>query len=320
MILVVLGLLVIGSVVVFERDLPADVVDARYSSDASRFLRDENGAAIHFRDEGRRDGYPVVLLHGSNASLHAWESWVALLGDEYRIVTLDLPGHGLTGRVPDDDYSMPAFIDTVVAVADDLGLEQFVLGGHSMGGGVTWRFALEHPERVSAMILVDAVGLWSWREAGPPRGSSSPLAFRLLGQDWFRSVAGYLDPKLLVRQGLRASFHDPTLVDDAMIARYRDLALREGSRTAILARFGSFRAAAGSAEPDLSVLDQPTLLLWGEHDTLTPPDIGERFVEVLPNASLIVYPEAGHIPMEEVPERSAEDARAFLRAHAGEMQ
>jgi len=313
MVLIVLGLLMIGGVVVFERDLPAATVDARYTSEASQFLRRPDGTAVHFRDEGRRDGFPLVLLHGSNASLHTWEPWVALLGDEYRIVTLDLPGHGLTGRVPDDDYSMAAFVDTVAAVADHLGLETFALGGNSMGGGVTWQFALAHPERVSAMILVDAVGLWSWREAGPPRGSGSPLAFRLLGQDWFRSVAGNLDPKLLVGQGLRASFYDPSLVDDAMIDRYRDLALREGSRAATLVRFGALRAAAGAPEPDLSLLSQPALVLWGEHDALIPLEVGERFAEVLPDARLIVYPDAGHIPMEEVPERSAADVRAFLR-------
>jgi pimeloyl-ACP methyl ester carboxylesterase len=112
-----------------------------------------------------------MLLHGSNASLHTWEPWVALLGDEYRIVSVDLPGHRLTGRVPDDDDSMAAFVATVAAVADHLGIDRFALGGNSMGGGVTWQFALAHPERVSAMILVDAVGLRSWREAGPPRAS-----------------------------------------------------------------------------------------------------------------------------------------------------
>jgi pimeloyl-ACP methyl ester carboxylesterase len=83
---------------------------------------------------------------------------VALLGDEYRIVSVDLPGHGLTGRVPDDDDSMAAFVATVAAVADHVGIDRFALGGNSMGGGVTWQFALAHPERVSAMILVDAVG------------------------------------------------------------------------------------------------------------------------------------------------------------------
>jgi pimeloyl-ACP methyl ester carboxylesterase len=121
---------------------------------------------------------------------------------------------------------------------------------------------------------------------------------RVLSQGWFRSVAGRLDPKMLVGQGLRASFHDPDLVDDRMIERYRDLALREGSRAATLARFRGSRGAAGAEQPDLSVLTQPTLVLWGEHDALISPEVGARFVEVLPSARLTVYPDAGHLPME----------------------
>jgi len=306
----ILGLLLIGGMVVFERDLPVETVDPRYTTATSRFLPRADGGRIHYRDEGNPDGPAVVLIHGSNASLHTWEPWVALLGDTYRVISLDLPGHGLTGRVPDDDYSSAAYVATVAALADHLGIEQFVLGGNSMGGGVTWQFALAHPERVQALLLVNASGLWSWREAGPPRGSGSPLAFRLLGQDWFRGVARYVDPKPLIGQGLRASFYDPERVDDAMVQRYSDLALREGSRVATLKRFGALRATG--EEPDLGRLAQPTLILWGEHDRLIPPETGERFAAVLPDARLIVYPDAGHIPMEEVAERSAADVRAFL--------
>jgi pimeloyl-ACP methyl ester carboxylesterase len=230
-------------------------------------------------------------------------------------VTLDLPGHGLTGRVPDDDYSTAAFVATVSAVADHLGLQHFALGGNSMGGGVSWQFALAHPERVSAMILVDAVGPWSWREQqGPPRGEGAPLAFRLLRQEWFRGIARRIDPEPLIGQGLRASFHDPDKVDAAMIQRYYDLAMRDGSRAATLVRFGSLRAESAQPEPDFSALTQPTLVLWGAHDNLIPVSVGERFAAVLPNAKLIVYADAGHIPMEEVADRSAADVRAFLGA------
>ncbi|MGV0033428.1 MAG: alpha/beta fold hydrolase [Candidatus Azotimanducaceae bacterium WSBS_2022_MAG_OTU7] len=67
---------------------------------------------MHYRDEGNASGYPLVLVHGSNASLHTWEPWVSLLGDDYRIISLDLPGHGLTGGVPDGDYSSAAQVNT----------------------------------------------------------------------------------------------------------------------------------------------------------------------------------------------------------------
>jgi pimeloyl-ACP methyl ester carboxylesterase len=308
-----LGALVVGGFWLFEGDLPAAEVDARYSSPASQFLALPNGARVHYRDQGNPDAPAVVLLHGSNASLHTWEPWVSRLGEDWRLVTLDLPGHGLTGRVPDDDYSMDAFIETVDAVVDHLAIETFVLGGNSMGGGVTWQYTLKHPERVQGMILVDAVGLWSWREqTGPPRGEGSPIAFRLLGQSWFRGIARAIDPKPLVRQGLEASFFDPQKVDDAMVQRYYDLAMRSGSRAATLARFEGFRRAADAPKPDLSALTQPTLVMWGQHDALIPVAIGERFAEVLPHARLVVYTDAGHIPMEEVPDPSASDARAFL--------
>jgi pimeloyl-ACP methyl ester carboxylesterase len=306
-------LLVFGAAWVFEGDLSAAQVDARYTSAASQFLALPNGARVHFRDEGQPDGPPVVLVHGSNASLQTWEPWVARLGDTWRIVTLDLPGHGLTGRVPDDDYSMAAYVATVGAVADHLGIGQFVLGGNSMGGGVAWRFALVHPERVSALILVDAVGPWSWREqAGPPGAQESPLAFRVLRQEWFRGIARYIDPEVLIRFGLRASFHDPAKVDDAMVERYYAMAMREGSRAATLIRFGNLRAESAQAEPDLSALRQPVLVLWGEHDRLIPVAVGQRLTAALPDATLVVYADAGHLPMEEVPDRSAGDVRAFL--------
>jgi pimeloyl-ACP methyl ester carboxylesterase len=310
---VIAGLLVFGAAWVFEGDLPAAQVDTRYTNAASQFLTLPNGVRVHYRDEGQPDGPPVVLVHGSNASLHTWEPWVARLGDTWRIVTLDLPGHGLTGRVPGDDYSMGAYVATVRALADHLGIREFVLGGNSMGGGVAWRFALAHPERVSAMILVDAVGPWAWRDqVGPPGAQESPLAFGLLRQAWFRGIARYIDPEMLIRWGLRASFHDPAKVDDLMVGRYYAMAMREGSRAATLIRFGNLRAEAAERKPDLSALAQPTLVLWGEHDRLIPVAVGQRLATVLPNAKLIVYPDAGHIPMEEIPDPTAGDVRAFL--------
>ncbi len=316
-ILIVVALLVIGgAVLLYKGDLPAAAVDAKYSSDASRFLIMPSGARVHFRDQGNRSGRSLVLVHGSNASLHTWEPWVSLLGDDYRIVTMDLPGHGLTGRVPDDDYGTEAFVATVKAVVAEVGLEQFVLGGNSMGGGVTWQYALRHPADVRAMILIDASGLWSWREAASSEADNSgerPLAFELLGKTWFRAVARHLDPYTLTVQGLKSAYNNSPVVNDALIARYYELSLREGTRVATMKRFGSFRADP-AAEPDLSVLTAPTLILWGDRDALIPTSVARRFAQVLPRSQLIIYPDVGHIPMEEIPQRSATDVRAFMQS------
>jgi pimeloyl-ACP methyl ester carboxylesterase len=134
----IFALLAMGLVVLlYKGEIPKDVVDAKYASPASQFLEMTNGARIHYRDEGNTEGSVIVLIHGSNASLHAWEPWIEEIGGDYRVVTLDLPGHGLTGGVPDNDYSSAAQLNTVAAVVAHLGIDQFVLGGNSMGGGVT---------------------------------------------------------------------------------------------------------------------------------------------------------------------------------------
>jgi len=140
--IVVIVLIIIGFWL-FEGDFDAAEVDREYTSPSSQFLVLEDGGRIHYRDEGNPSGVPVVLIHGSNASLHTWSAWVDELGDTYRIVSLDLPGHGLTGKTPAHDYSSRTFVNTVDALVSHLGINQFVLGGNSMGGGVTWRYALK---------------------------------------------------------------------------------------------------------------------------------------------------------------------------------
>ena len=308
------------AVALYQGDLPKEVVDAKYSSPASQFLSLDSGAKIHFRDEGLSDGPPVVLIHGANASLHTWEPWVDLLGDEYRIITLDLPAHGLTGKVPSRDYSSANQVATVNAVVDHLGVDRFVLGGNSMGGGVTWRYALEHPDKVEAMILVDAVGLpqWSMRAAQSSRedGNRGPLVFRLMRQPWFRAIARYIDPYRLTKQGLESAYSDQSKVTAELIERYYELALREGSREAIVDRFSRVDGEGALNDIDPAQFIQPTLVMWGRDDALISVDVAKKFAEALPDNTLVIYNDVGHIPMEEIPERSAKDVLIFL----GELQ
>ncbi len=310
----VLALIIgIAAFFLFTGDLPAAEVDAKYTSPASRFLELPNGMRIHYRDEGQRDAAAVVLIHGAMASLHAWEPWVEILGAEYRVVTLDLPGHGLTGRVPEAANGPHAFSDTIAAVTNALGIEQFVLGGNSMGGGATWRYTIDNPEQVMAMLLVNSVAPRSWQRAPadvePPSGA---LGFRLLGQDWFRAIARYLNPRWLIERGLRTAYNNSPVVDDQLVDRYHELILREGTRAAILERTRAM--GTQQPEPDLSSLSQPTLVIWGKHDALIPVAVADQFAARLANAEVIVYEDLGHVPMEEDPARTAADVLAFLRS------
>lgn len=313
-------LAVLAGFFLFEGDIPATIVDAKYSNSESEFLLMENGARVHYRDQGNSQGSALVLIHGAMASLHTWEPWVAVLGEHYRVVTLDLPAHGLTGQVPSSAYGEDAFTSTIDAVADAVGLERFVLGGNSMGGGATWRYALAHPDRVSAMLLIDAVPPGDWQgnesEDEAPRDDensrSAPMAFSLLRQPWFRAIARYLDPKPLIAQGLRSAYNDSPVVDDILVERYYELIMRKGTRAAIMSRTGSV-GADSMRRTDLSDLSQPTLIMWGAQDSVIPVSTVEIFERSLPNTSTVIYEDLGHIPMEEDPERTAADVLSFLQ-------
>ena len=147
-------------------DIPYEELEARYGGPASRYVDLEDGLRVHYRDEGNPEAeVTLVMAHGFAASLHAWEPWVERLKDDYRLVSLDLPGHGLT-RAPEGYQSSPeGQVAVVDALAAELGLPPFVLAGNSMGGGVAWRYALAHPQKVRALVLVNAAGRGRWRVA-----------------------------------------------------------------------------------------------------------------------------------------------------------
>ena len=189
-----------------------------------------------------------------------------------------------------------------------------------MGGGATWRYALAHPDRVSAMLLIDAVPPGDWQgnesEDEAPRDDensrSAPMAFSLLRQPWFRAIARYLDPKPLIAQGLRSAYNDSPVVDDILVERYYELIMRKGTRAAIMSRTGSV-GADSMRRTDLSDLSQPTLIMWGAQDSVIPVSTVEIFERSLPNTSTVIYEDLGHIPMEEDPERTAADVLSFLQ-------
>ena len=146
-----------GAVGLFARACRPRLLIARYANDRSKFI-DVGGVRAHVRDQGNPDGIPLVLIHGSSGSLHEWEGWARELGAQARLISVDLPGHGLTGAWPRDEYTVEAYADFIEVLVDALNLDRFVLAGHSLGGAVAWTFAATRPDRVSQLILVDSAG------------------------------------------------------------------------------------------------------------------------------------------------------------------
>src|SRR6202012_747227 len=175
-----------------DADIPRATLEAKYATPPSEFLILPDGARAHVRDQGNKNGTVLVLVHGSNASLFTWEPWVTRLFQDFHIVTMDLPGHGLTGAVPNRDYSQEGMVKFVAEVTDKLGLKKFAIGGNSMGGGVAARFAEEYPDRVTALILVDAAG------EPTPMGGDVRLRFQSARTPVLNKILLFITPRSLV--------------------------------------------------------------------------------------------------------------------------
>ena len=285
-------------------DIPVAELRAKYGGPPSQFIEVMPGLTVHLRDEGSHDAPVLVLLHGSNSSLHTWQPWVDRLKDRYRIVRFDFPAHGLTGPDPHNDYSTVASAHIVAAVADRLGLHRFILAGNSMGGGIAARFAVMYPGRLDGLILVDAGGK-------PSTGKRDiPLAFRVADTPVLRDVVAGVTPRWLVANGVMGAVSVKSVMSDTVIDRYWELLRYPGNREATLVRF---RQGYGSVMPaELARTVTPTLILWGREDRFIPVASAAYFAHALPHSRTIIYDHVGHLPMEETPDRSAADVAAFI--------
>lgn len=299
-------LLIVGAIAWFwTPDTDSRPMRAKYANAASRFEPLGGGLTVHLRDEGPRGAPVIMLLHGSNAALQTWDDWTGRLTRAgYRVVRFDQIGHGLTGASPRRDYRMAAFVDTVERVRQKLGIERFVLAGNSMGGGVAWNYALAHPERLRGLALVASSG-WPEPSRKPP-----PLVFRLAQSDLLEPLLLKVTPRALIASGLRAAVADPSIMSEAEIDMYWELLRYPGNRQATLDRGDTPRERASAA--DLSKLRVPTLVMAGAKDRLLPVEGSHWFARVIPNATKVIYPEIGHIPMEELPDRSSADLGRWL--------
>ena len=292
-----------------EPDTDPQAMWAKYGADPSQKVQLADGRTIHLRDEGPTNGQGdaplIVLLHGSNADLHTWQLWVDRLKADYRVIRYDQRGHGLTGPAPDGDYRTDAFVADVDAVADRLGLERFVLAGNSMGGGIAMAYALQRPERLDGLVLVDAGG------ADIKRKGSGNLLFTLAAIPLVNKLMAQITPRSLVERSFSQSVANQAVVTPEAIARYWVLARYPGTREATLARFSQPRTPF--TPPQVGAVMVPTLVMWGEQDSLIPFEAAGWYMDHLPNATLAAYKGIGHIPMEEAPDRSAADLRAFLQ-------
>ena len=289
-------------------DIPYSRLEVRYTAETSEFVTLSNGLITHYTDEGPKDAPVLLLVHGIGSSVATWRSWRANLEDGYRVVAVDLPGHGLTRVLDSTDLSSAGLADFLGDFADAIGLDRFVLVGSSLGGHAAWLYAVDESGAFEGLVLIAASGL----PPAPADTSQSPWVYKLAALRWLHPLLTSLDPEPAVRAGLESAFVDQGFVTEAAVVQYADLVRAPGHRQAILEISTRDRAAAGEDAEKLKDLEVSVLILQGQADEIIPPDHARRFHSLLPNSRLKEYPAVGHLPHEEAPMQTLRDLRAFL--------
>jgi len=260
---------------------------------------DVGDATLSVLEGGPADAPAVVLVHGYSADRVVWTRFAKHLVSDHRVVVPDLAGHGASGFTTGAGYSAPAQAERVVALMDRLGIERAHIAGNSMGGFVAATVAVQHPDRVESLLLSDAVGVES------PVPSEADEQIR----------AGR-NPFLLDDVSSFPAFYAMTMARPPFLPRFLRAALAEDyvARRDQLAEIFDDFYGVGTLDDRLGEITAPTLVMWGEQDRLVHPSTAQAWVDGIPGARLLRYPNSGHMPMLEEPRRTATDYRAFLAA------
>ena len=302
LLLIVAGLFFWG----YAPDVPIEELKAKYANQESEFVDIGNGMTVHLRDEGPADAPAIILLHGSNASLHTWDAWTDTLKQKYRIIRFDQAGHGLTGPHPKDCYSMSCYVEAVDRVAKDRGLTKFTLGGNSMGGGISYSYAHAHPGKLNGLILVDPSG------APQTKPRQLPIGFRIAQTPGINKLTEIITPRSLIETSLRQSVSNQKIVTPENVDLYWNMLRREGNRRATGLRFAEY--ATRKQEEPLRASPIPTMVMWGDEDKLISVDSAPWFAAQFTNNTSKIYKRIGHLPMEEIADQSANDVLAWMEA------
>jgi pimeloyl-ACP methyl ester carboxylesterase len=280
-------------------DLERAELEKRYFSSSPQII-DVDGLKVYYKETGPQGAPALLLLHGFGSSLQAWDDWSLKLEQKYRVIRLDLPGFGLTGASPANDYSEEKDLAILTHFVDKLGLEKFSVVGHSMGGKMAWSLAASQPERVQALVLMAPDGFPETKDIGT-KPYEVPAIMGLIK---------YVLPKYLVQKSIEPAFVQADALNDALVNRYFDMLRAPGVRGAILER--SNQTIYTDPVPRLKAIKAPTLLIWGEKDQMIPSTNAQSYANVLSNSTTVLIPKLGHLLQEEQPEKGLAAVMQFL--------
>ena len=267
------------------------------------------GIKTHYQVTGDPAGRPIIFVHGFGSCTYTWRrNTPALAKAGYRVYALDIKGFGLTAKPRDDQYHIPAFSQHLLDFMDVMKIERPILAGNSMGGAVIVRLALLHPERVAALILVDAATPTFDIQSAPSRllrdekgvanEKAKPEAISALKGRFGVALAKTLITRKAIEMGLKGAYHDPKMVTAEAV----DVYFRPFTIDGAVEAFLSMTSKAAKDDPNLPALKTlklPVLIVWGRFDTVIPVTTADWFARELPQAKKVILEKSGHMPHEE---------------------
>ncbi|WP_272149239.1 alpha/beta fold hydrolase [Tenacibaculum aiptasiae] len=309
----------------YKTDLTKEELADRYINSTSKFIKLSNGAEMHYRDNGTLNKHVIVMIHGGFGSLHNWEGWVENLKKEYRVISMDLLGHGLTGAYPSNIYTRHSQRDAIHELLNILNIKKYILEGNSFGGGIALEMALKYPEEVKGLILVDSEGIpnsengydasqfTNEKPITPDEREYTKLSFlERMGSKFIGSS--------IIKKQLESMIFNKNLINDDFVDFYGRILRYKGNREAQILMFRQELHLVVSGHkmdllPRLKEIRCPTLVMAGENDTLVPVSVSEKFNNEIKVSELRIIPNTGHMPMIEKPNETVKIVKHFLNKH-----
>lgn len=300
----------------FRRDLSREELSQYIAAESKFITLKKSGANVHYRDEGDKSGPTIVLFHGGTASLTDWAPWTTVLKNSFRVISLDFPGHGLTGRIPGDEYTREKMVEVASELLEELKVKKFILAGHSMGGGIAICYTLENQDKVESLILIGSEGVTLGKGYQNVPGYSGQDEKVDTSLSFFEKMMTYYYNPKSTEEYIKIMFVNKDLVTPEYLREANEISLHTGNRYASALMFKQYFSSMkdpNDLEFKLKEIKLPVLLQFGKKDALVVPEIAERFHERLPDSKLIFYQNAGHMPVHEATEKTIDDLLKFLK-------
>ncbi|MEM7130526.1 MAG: alpha/beta hydrolase [Chloroflexota bacterium] len=267
----------------------------------------DNGMQVNYRLEGNPEGQTMLLIHGGFDSLDGWDSWTSTFAKDFNVVSVDMPGHGLTDPLPERDYTrygMAAFIKRFV---DALALPELIIIGHSMGGEHSLQYAIENPDMVKGIVIVAAGGYVDdaavvETEQELLKLANSPIA----------PVFYYYGTEADIKGSFAEYMNMSAEKEPEFFNRIYQLSRYEKHRDTSLKMISSMYKNPHNIR-GLDTITAPTLIVWGDKDTVALPEHAVRFDNDIKDSTLIMYEGVAHGLQLETGENGAKDVVEFIK-------